>query len=363
MGDSGDVSAATPSGSSSSTSLASSTQRSKSVVGATQVAGRRKRGTCVCPICNETIVDTTKNKKGHDAIFCEGICDSWLHRRCAGLSQPAFTELQNSAESFVCLHCQLKLCKSEISNLWRTVHSLQDSVARLESKLANSQPVPVQSVKPVANKPVPNVTSVQSSNQLTNPAQSILSDRKFNLVIKGIKEPSSGTARSERYKHDFNEALSLLSKLDGDIHPMSVRDCFRLGKFKANSRYPRPILVKLTRSMDVHSILSQRSNLPEGIVIKPDLSIAERKSESLLLKERFCLIQSGTDKRDIKIRLPILYLRGKKYAEVVNSTLVKTPSSAHSVSEVNSANTSPSSDSTEHVPSSNPIASPSSSHI
>ena len=69
MGDSGDVSAATPSGSSSSTSLASSTRRSKSVVGATQVAGRRKRGTCVCPICNETIVDTTKNKKGHDAIF------------------------------------------------------------------------------------------------------------------------------------------------------------------------------------------------------------------------------------------------------------------------------------------------------
>ena len=65
--------------------------------------------------------------------------------------------------------------------------------------------------------------------------------------------------------------------------------------------------------MDVHSILSQRSNLPEGIVIKPDMSIAERKSESLLLKERYCLIQSGTDKRDIKIRLPILYFRGKKY--------------------------------------------------
>ena len=179
------------------------------------------------------------------------------------------------------------MCKSEISNLWRSVHSLKDSIARLESKLANSQPVAVQSVKPVATKPVPNVTSVQPSNQLANPAQSILSDRKFNLVIKGIKEPSGGTARSERYKHDFNEALSLLSKLDNDIHPMSVRDRSWLGKFKANSRYPHAILVKLTRYVDVHSILSQRSNLPEGIVIKPDMSIAEWKSESLLLKEQY----------------------------------------------------------------------------
>ena len=82
---------------------------------------------------------------------------------------------------------------------------------------------------------------------------------------------------------------------------MSVRDCSQLGEFKVNSRYPRPILVKLTRSVDVHSILSQRSNLPEGIVIKPDMSIAERKSESLWLKERYCLIQSGTDKHDVKI--------------------------------------------------------------
>jgi len=54
------------------------------------------------------------------------------------------------------------------------------------------------------------------------------------------------------------------------------------------------------------------------------MSVDERKSESLLLKERYCLIQSGTDKHDIKLRLPVLYLRGTKYAEVVNSTLVKT---------------------------------------
>jgi len=98
------------------------------------------------------------------------------------------------------------------------------------------------------------------------------SDCKYNLVIKGIKESPGGSAKPDCKKYDFNEALSILSKLDGDIHPMSVRDCFRLGKFRENSHYPRPVLVKLTRSLDVYSILSQRSKIPEGIIIKPDVS-------------------------------------------------------------------------------------------
>ena len=185
------------------------------------------------------------------------------------------------------------------------------------------------------------------------------SDRKFNLVIKGIKESPAGTTRSVRSKHDFGEAFSVLSKLDGDIHQVSVRECFRLGRFKEHSRYPRPILVKLACSMDVHSILSQRSSLPKGVVIKPDMSADEQKSESLLLKERYRLIQSGTDKRDIKLRLPILYLRGEKYAEMVNSTLVKI---ACSNSKVNSVNSSDSSDPTPSSPLSS-TKSATSSHI
>lgn len=229
MGDVGNACAATP-------------KRLKSTEGST-AAGRKKRGTCVCPICNESIVDGTKNKKGQDAIFCEGVSDSFLHRRCAGLSQTAFAELQNSTETFHCPHRQLKMCKLEICNLRQTVKSLQASVACLESKLVN-----------------PLVQSVE---------------QKFNLVIKGINESKGGTTRSARNKCDFNEAFSVLSNLDSDIHQVSVREYFHLGRFKEHSRYPHPILVKLTHSTDAHSILSQRSNLPEGVVIKPDMSAKE----------------------------------------------------------------------------------------
>lgn len=48
----------------------------------------------VCPICEETIED--------ESIQCDGICDSWLHRRCAGLSQQAFERASQSDESFFC---------------------------------------------------------------------------------------------------------------------------------------------------------------------------------------------------------------------------------------------------------------------
>ena len=38
-----------------------------------------------CPICEGVIVDGT-----HQSIQYEGLCDSWLHRRCAGLSKTGF---------------------------------------------------------------------------------------------------------------------------------------------------------------------------------------------------------------------------------------------------------------------------------
>ena len=41
------------------------------------------------------------------------------------------------------------------------------------------------------------------------------------------------------------------------------------------------------------------------------------------MKESWTLIQSGVNKKDIKIKSSVLYLRGKKHAEVSNSALIK----------------------------------------
>ena len=51
--------------------------------------------------------------------------------------------------------------------------------------------------------------------------------------------------RSDRVKHDIESSVSILSKLNNDIQANSVRDSFRLGKFKKDLTRPRPLLLKL----------------------------------------------------------------------------------------------------------------------
>ena len=73
------------------------------------------------------------------------------------------------------------------------------------------------------------------------------SDRKFNLVIYG--------------KHDMDSSVTILTKINDSINSTSIRDCFRLGKYKQNQSRPRPILLKLNCAMDVATILSNRSSI------------------------------------------------------------------------------------------------------
>ena len=57
----------------------------------------------ICPICTELIIEGTDKVEGHNAIYCEGTCDSWLHHQCTGLSKPAFQLFVN--KPYRCPHC------------------------------------------------------------------------------------------------------------------------------------------------------------------------------------------------------------------------------------------------------------------
>ena len=49
---------------------------------------------------------------------------------------------------------------------------------------------------------------------------------------------------------------------------------------------------------------------------------AERKIESLLLKERWQIIQSGTDRKSIKICYNKIFVQKNLHNQAINSTLV-----------------------------------------
>ena len=126
----------------------------------------------------------------------------------------------------------------------------------------------------------------------------------------------------------------MVSGIDSNVHSQAIKDCFRLGKYDPQHKRPRPILVKFIRTLDVSSILSKRSVLSPPINIKPDMFPEERLRDSILLKERWSLVQSGISRNDIKIRKSHLYVKNKLYGQYQNSVFVHSVPPASSLAGI-----------------------------
>ena len=125
--------------------------------------------------------------------------------------------------------------------------------------------------------------------------------------------------RSARLDSDLTSAISVFSALDSSIQSQSVRYCFRLGKFSPDASRPRPILVKFVRVADVSKIFTKRRHLSSPYFIKPDLSRSERFQQSILMQERWNLIQSGVSRKSIHIKGNSLYVSNKLHGRISKS--------------------------------------------
>ena len=121
---------------------------------------------------------------------------------------------------------------------------------------------------------------------------------------------------------DLSSAVDIFSALDSSIQPQSIKDCFRLGKFSRDAPRPRPILVKFVRITDVNRIFAKKNGLSSSFSVKPDMSRAQRLLESVLMQERWCLIQSGVSRKSIRLRGDSLYVNHKLHGRVSNSKFV-----------------------------------------
>ena len=99
-----------------------------------------------------------------------------------------------------------------------------------------------------------------------------------------------------------------------------MRDCRRIGKYDVSKPRPRPIIVTLNSTIEVSSILARRRFVTHPVTIKADLTPAERKTESILLRERRKLIEDRYERRSIKMYNSSLYLNGKLHGLVVNTS-------------------------------------------
>ena len=104
-----------------------------------------------------------------------------------------------------------------------------------------------------------------------------------------------------------------------------VKDCIRLGKYTDTLSRPRPLLVKLNCASIAVEILKNHSTLPpsSNVFIKPHLSPSERLTESLLLKERRSLLDTGVNRKSIRLRGHKLYIGERLHGQVLDGVFVK----------------------------------------
>ena len=283
----------------------------------------------ICPVCEEVIRDATETTEGQASVFCSGVCSTWLHRQCAGLSVQAFRLLDQSVEPYFCPNCKISSQNAEIGNLKREIMDLRSMLTNLEAKIDSSSQA-ISSTRPVSSTDVESIPLsyadvLKSTLSASAPQQQKVNDRKYNIVLYGINESPEGTRRHDRDTNDYQSVVDVVRATDSSLGHNSVRDCFRLGRYsKANNR---PILVKFACARSVTSVLSNRKNLSKSqkyskVSIKKDMSKKERQEESLLLKERLTLINPGTLRRDIKIRGNRLLVKNRVVGSVINSKYV-----------------------------------------
>ena len=87
----------------------------------------------MCSICLHPIIEATSDEEGQEAILCEGSCNNWYHRWCAGVSTQRYEALSSSEEPFHCPSCAAAEQQQIISELQTSVSSLLEEVRNLRT--------------------------------------------------------------------------------------------------------------------------------------------------------------------------------------------------------------------------------------
>ena len=91
------------------------------------------------------------------------------------------------------------------------------------------------------------------------------------LYIYRTKECPQNTSCAVRHQTDLDTLNGAFCDANIQVDDRSIKDFFRLGKFKPGNTKPRSILVKFLRSNDAEKI--KRSSFTLPIFAKPYLSL------------------------------------------------------------------------------------------
>jgi len=297
---------------------------------------------CAEPSCN--------NQKGEKQIKCSSpFCERQFHLTCANLKGKSKTELSNIY--FLCNACndfirysnsriECKLNSLEV-DLREVIKPIELKLLKIEDELSTQMGKITEKVKTIEE-----IQSKQNSiiNDLKtkieclekrlesegknkfNPTPAVVTDAptlnsvkntdhmvKFRVRLSGLPEPNSDLKFMERQKEEQSAIQNVMKFINLENVPIS--DCFRIGKYKAENKQPRKLLITFSSVWDRRKVVSNAYLLKDynhQIYISPELTAADKVTEKILMQKRWELIQSGTDKKLLKIKNLKLYNNGEE---------------------------------------------------
>ena len=260
---------------------------------------------CICPICEDMIVDSSEvedneglDSESLDIVYCQGSCETWLHRQCAGLSKAKYQYLLKSDKPYHCPHCKLEFYDTLVKSMEAKISALELKVLSLSSHAATSS----KSID--TNSSVPNPTNTKPSEpdtQISSIVTSYINEekeksrRRLNLIVHNFSESKADDGPS-RKQEDISAVSSVFKKHLGIS--ATITNAFRLGK---KGTKPRLLKITVASDMEKGQILRnctklRSANNPEEVkkvFITPDLTPKEQAINKSLRTELKNLNKDG----------------------------------------------------------------------
>ena len=151
------------------------------------------KGKSQCDLCCEPIVDEKE-----DALQCEGSCQLWMHRYCAGVTQSHFKVLASGSNPFVCLHC---LQETHLA----AVVQLQDEIAVLKAEVTELRANSIENCAASSNDPASS-NDHDHGQELREIRENVKVLAERVATLQRISEESDGVAVTMKPK-SFAEAV------------------------------------------------------------------------------------------------------------------------------------------------------------
>ena len=262
---------------------------------------RRLASTTCGGQCNKAI-----KEKEDESIQCNK-CQLWYHQKCTDIPMEAmkYFELVKGIRWF-CDSCTNPVkvlldngdSNKEITKVVESISELKNEIVDIKAKLNY-----------VSRENEPKIEPPRDSTSLSNEIRisGIPELQKIDNNQRSIK-PSG----DEIVSYECKQIETVLKQLD---EPSScITNIRRLGRFDNTKKRPRTILLTVDNAWTARKILARAPMLKDfqldgnAIFISKSLSIVDQEKERKLLLKRRELIESGHDRKNIKIRNQTLLL-------------------------------------------------------